>query len=148
MSWATEIDKWCKKVPVEVNNSISFKAAGVFNEVVELSPNSPTRTGPFSSGIVKGNWFPSVNSISSNVSTNPDPSGATSYSRIKAVLATMPWWNKDASVSLSNSTPYIRFVEYIGWPKNYPNPSGWKWSGVGPYAMVQTAIVNFKARNP
>lgn len=149
MAFASVIDNWCKKVPVQINNIISYRAAGVFNQAVEFSPNSPTRIGKFSTGIVKGNWYTGLNSFNTSFSQSADPSGATSYSRIKSTLAMMPWLGKDASVTLSNSAPYILFVERIGWPKNYPNPSGWKWSGrVGPYAMVQTAITNFKGVTP
>ena len=149
MGFAEDIKAFQAKALAQANTSISKKVESLFNNVVELSPNSPVRKGPFSTGVVKGNWYVAVNSVNYTVGSSPDPSGASSYSRIKSTLATMPWLGKDATVAFTNSTPYIRFVEFIGWPKNYPNPSGWKWSGrsMTPYAMVSTAVVNFKAHN-
>jgi hypothetical protein len=145
MGFASDVDKWCKKVPLEVNNAVCNKYEPLLNEVVVLSPNPPGKGG-YSKGITKGGWYPSVDSINYSVNSVKDETGATSFSRIKAILASKPFLNKDATLYFSNSTPWINYVENIGWPKNYPgNDTGWDWSGkIGPYAMVQTAITNFK----
>ena len=148
MAFTLDINKWGQKALTQANTSVCNKAEKLFNNVVELSPNSPTRHGPFSTGVVKGNWYAAVNGINSSVGSSPDPSGASSYSRIKSTLATLPFLGKDATVTLTNSTPYIRFVEYLGWPKAL-SPAGWNWSGKsGPYSMVQTAVINFKGATP
>ena len=145
MGFAEDIKKFQEKATLAANNSVCKAAESLFSDVIVLSPNSPTRQGPYSTGVVKGNWYTAINSVDSSSTTSPDPSGASSLSRMKAVMAAKPFMGKDAVVTFTNSTPYIQFVEYIGWPQGYPNPSGWKWSGKAtPYAMVSTAIMNFK----
>lgn len=146
MGFAEDILKFKEKATLQASTSCNKAVETLFNNVVELSPNSPTRQGKYSTGVVKGNWYSEINGYNNTVGVNPDPSGASSYSRIKATLAAQPFLGKDSMVSLSNSTPWIKYVEYVGWPKDYSgNSSGWKWTGKqGPYSMVSTAIANFR----
>jgi hypothetical protein len=145
MGFADSIEKWGQKALTEANASICKRAESLFTNVVVLSPEPPGKGG-YSKGVIKGGWYSAINGFNNTVNTAPDPSGISSLSRIKSTLAAMPFFGKDATVTLTNSTPYIRYVEFIGWPANYPgNNTGWKWTGkIGPYSMVSTAVSNFR----
>lgn len=148
MGFAEDVLKFQQKALADANRSICNATEGLLTNVVALSPDSPTRKGPYSTGVVKGNWYTAINGFNYSVDSTPDPSGASSLSRIKATLATMPFLGKDATVTLTNSTSYVNFVENVGWPKDYPgNNTGWDWSGKsGPYSMVKTSVSNFRGK--
>lgn len=147
MSFAAAIKAFEEKALAQANTSVSNAVESLFNEVVFLSPDPPGKGG-YAKGVVKNSWYTSINGVDLTIGSTPNPTGAASLSRIKAALSSKPFLRKDGFITLTNSTPYINYVENIGWPKNYPgNSTGWAWTGkVGPYSMVKTSVTNFRGR--
>jgi hypothetical protein len=132
---------------LEMNKALCRDAEELFSEVVVESPDPPG-VGGFAKGLLKNSWYiDAAGDTDNTVGTTPNTTGADSLSRIKAVLTTLPFYGRDGAVSLTNSLEYAYRAEAIGWPAG-EGTNGFVWSGrVGPYAMVQTAITNFKAKH-
>ena len=146
MNFSESIKAFEKKALLAANRSRSNAIESLFTEVVVLSPDPPGK-GNYAKGLVKNSWYASIGLPDLTVGRTPNVNGADSLSRIRSILTMLPL-NNDAVVTLTNSLPYINYVENVGWPKNYPgNNTGWQWTGkVGPYSMVSTSITHFIGR--
>ena len=145
-NFAFDIKNFEAAALLAINNKAcqAFEDLGV--EIVEKSPTPPGEGG-FSKGLLKNSWYVQVNGVDNTVGTVANPNGVDSLSRIKAISKVLPFYGKDGFVTLTNSTEHAYRAEYLGWPAG-EGANGFVWSGrVGPYAMVQTAITNYKAKH-
>lgn len=127
----------------QANKSVSNKIESLFTDVVVLTP-SPANPGDYAQGHLVDQWYPQLNSFSSEISSVTNPNGANSLSRIKAMLSGLAFFGKDNVITLTNNVDYAYRAEVLGWPSGQ-GANGWIWSGrVGPYAMVRTAVNNWK----
>ncbi len=148
MGFANSIAAWEKKALAAMDKGVSNSAEDLFTQVVVNSPEPPGKGG-YSTGLLKNQWYTGVNGdVSHMLTTATSPIGADSLSRIKSSLSRKIFLGKDSSITLSNNVPYVRYVEYIGWPKDYPgNDTGWDWTGkIGPYGMVNNSVIVWKAK--
>jgi hypothetical protein len=146
-SFVLDIKAFEEQALLLANNNLCRDAEEVFSGVVVESPDPPG-VGGFAKGLLKNSWYIDTKGIDNTVGTTPNATGADSLSRIKAALGTLPFYGKDGAVTLTNSLDYAYRAEVLGWPAG-EGTNGFTWSGrVGPYAMVQTAITNFKAKHP
>lgn len=83
---------------------------------------SPVDTGRF-----KGNWQCGVGSVNTATDAPEDTSGAAAIGRTQTVLE---GWKPGQTITLSNSLPYARRLEY-GWSKQAPG------------GMVRLTVANF-----
>lgn len=115
---------------VKHNLQENFKdsAKKIFDKVVELSPsvvdNQITgRKAPTSKGEFINNWFPALNSIDYSTTDNKSDEGKDSKERISVFfdkLGSASFFDKDFSITLSNSVDYAFKVEYLGWKNTLP----------------------------
>jgi hypothetical protein len=131
MSFLSDIEAFREKALQQASKNASEVFEYVSRQVVLLSPNPP------------GNqWYASVDSPSSSTSNSRSDTGQDSLARLQSVLATQPFYGKDATLYFTNSVSYAYRVESFGWPKNDPtNTTSWLWTGrATPYAMKSTAV--------
>lgn len=147
-SFVLDIQKWCNEIaPLAMNKEVCNAFEEIATGAVVESPDPPG-IGGFSKGLLKNSWFPEVGGIDPTVGTVPNATGADSLSRIKGVVKIFPFFGKDNFITLTNSVEHAYRAEWLGWPAG-EGSNGFLWSGrVGPYAMVQTAITNYKAKHP
>lgn len=98
-----------------------LKAAGDKAELVVRRTALELQTrmvgmSPVDSGRFKGNWQSSVGGINTDTSAPADTAGSGAIGRTKAVLE---GWKPGQTITLTNSMPYARRLEY-GWSKQAP----------------------------
>ena len=137
MGFADDVRKFQAKALKDMNDSVAKVVTTMFKDIVALTP-SPSNPGVYARGLLVNQWYPAIKVFDRTTGNAIDDVGAGSYMRIYTVLATQPFYGKDNTITLTNSTPWAYRAEKLGWPK----PT---WSGnVGPYAMVATSLVNIK----
>jgi hypothetical protein len=145
-SFVLDIKAFEEQALLMANKSVCNAFEEIATGAVVESPDPPG-IGGFSKGLLKNSWYPEVGGIDNTVGTVANPTGADSLSRIKAVTSIFPFYGKDNFVTLTNSVEHAYRSEFIGWPAG-EGANGFVWSGrVGPYAMVQTAITNYRAKH-
>lgn len=128
-------DKALQKASDNTNNV--FRDLGTLN--VRFSP-SPSNPGPYALGLLVNQWYFSVGSPDTSVTTSTSSTGTDSLSRLDAFLSTNPWLGKDATAYITNSTEEAYYADVLGWAKG-KGTNGWAWSGnSGPYMMRQQSI--------
>jgi hypothetical protein len=141
MSFLSDIQNFREKALQQASKNASEVFEYVSRQVVLLSPNPPGKRG-YAQGHLKNQWYASVDSPSSYTSNSKSDTGQDSLARLQSVLATQPFYGKDATLYFTNSVSYAYRVESFGWPKNDPtNTTSWLWTGrATPYAMKSTAV--------
>jgi hypothetical protein len=129
MGFADSIKLAASKMQSQVNAKIDEVATDLFTTIVNKSP--------ILTGNLSNNWYVGLGSgnynYSYSMSTNKD--GVQSRNQISLLRNVTEFLGKDGEVSFTNSTPYGRNAEYLGWPTP-------QWSGrVGPYAMVRNSLL-------
>ena len=73
---------------------------------------------PVLTGMLTNSWYTDTKGVFSGiVGTSADKSGSASISRIRGTLGTLPFLNKDNSVTMSNNISYAYLAEVDGWAK-------------------------------
>lgn len=108
MSFAAEISTF----GVKTKEQMDFFVFTICTEIT----NGILYETPADTGRARANWFPSLDTPSSNITTKTDPTGAS------AIAAARPLAEKAAGrvFYLTNNLPYIRHLEY----GLYGNPQG------------------------
>jgi hypothetical protein len=145
MGFAYDVLKFQAKALAQANKSVCDAFEYVTTQEVVLSPDNPTRTGEFVTGLLKNSFYPQVGGgYDMTVGTTANLSGTDSLSRIKAAVATQPFLGKDNTITLTNSVPEAYRADVLGWPMGQ-GANGWIWSGkVTAYGFTSQAINNFK----
>ena len=143
MSFESDIKAFQAKALLAASKKTSNAVEELFTTAVVESP-SPAGQGEYSKGLLANQWYSMVVGTSTQLSSATNPSGADSLSRIKATLASLPFYGKDSVVTLTNNEPYAYRADQIGWPQG-EGTNGWHWSGrVGGYHMTQKAVQKVK----
>jgi hypothetical protein len=110
------------KMQQDIDQKISFIAEDLFTTIIGLTPVSGENIAPKNDhpGLIKNNWYASKNGFDLSFDRPENPSGADSLSSVKALYATGTFLGVDGSVSMCNSAPYVRNVEYDGWTRTRP----------------------------
>jgi hypothetical protein len=124
-----------------VNQQCYAIAWQLFTSVVRLTP-SPKNPGPFASGLLVNQWYPSVDRPSQQKGDATSPDGAASIERINAFTQNgRAFLGKDGKVYLTNNVEHAYRAEMLGWPEP-------EWSGkIGPYRMVARSLQAVSAKN-
>jgi hypothetical protein len=140
MSFLTDIEAFVEKAILKASSSVSNVAEDLMTAVVVNTP-SPSNPGPFASGLLANQWYPSLGEdFSGMVSSDANVNGSSSLSRIKVALSSQPFLRQDGVVTLTNNVSYAYRAEHLGWPAG-EGDNGWHWSGrQGPYAMVSKSM--------
>lgn len=97
---------------------------------------------PVLKGELINNWFPAVNSFSTETTSVSDKGGSGSLSRVNSFANQGLFYGKDVVFTLSNNLHYAYNAEQVGWPSP-------QWSGrVGPYKMIHKNMIKIKAMFP
>jgi hypothetical protein len=113
MSWdksATDPIQWASKMKDAPRNAVNIFAFEVFNRVVMRTP--------VDTGAARQNWLVTINSETSDF--NAEKTGGNVSTEGTAVINGA---NGDDTIFIQNNAPYIRKLEYGGYPEN-PKKSG------------------------
>jgi hypothetical protein len=143
MSFADDVKRWEAKALLAANNSLCKAFEYVATQEVVLAPEAPAAN--FSIGLLKNSFYAMAGGgFDLTVGTVPDPSGTSSLSRIKAIVATQPFLGRDNTLTLTNSVDHAYRADVLGWPLG-EGANGWVWSGkVKAYGFTSQAINNFR----
>ena len=100
---------------------------------------------PVDTGMARGNWQTSTASPLSSSIIRADRAGQTVVADMTAKVAA---WNTKQAVFLSNSLPYIRKLEYGGFPISPKRGKGKTFAGFSrqaPAGMVRISVDEVKA---
>lgn len=103
MSLVLDLSKFTKLSEDKLKAVVSKTAIDLGQSVVQSTP--------FDTGILKGNWMPSINSYDENQLTAPDKSGAT---RVKRIESKFSKYKIGDTLTMSNNLPYAYPIEYLG----------------------------------
>jgi len=126
----------------ETNQHLISKTQEVFTSVVDKTP-SVMLGSPYATGELVNQWYTSQTSPSTEVDTTTSPSGSSSRLRIYNIGDWSSFLKKDGSVFLTNNVPYVINAEETGWLQS-ENP---RWRNAAPYAMVENAVIEAKAKS-
>ena len=125
MSPVTNIDQFAVDISNFVNKTQEKTAKVYKNTAFELF-RDVIKSTPVLTGRARGNWFPSI--TAPIIATRPDKSktGAKVINEIRSVLNSVVANSLSGypSMFLANSLPYIRKLEYGGYPQN-PKRGTW-----------------------
>jgi len=136
MSFQSDIDKWASKV----RGGIKTVVKSVRFEVVKgVVMNTPVDTGR-----ARANWQSSIGAPVAGFTTSEDKSGQSAINAGVAVASD----NIGESFYIVNNLPYIRKLEYGGYP-NPPKSNTGKtiggFSSQAPQGMVRVTVRNVEA---
>jgi hypothetical protein len=107
-----DIIKWVAKTKNAPREAINIFAFEVFKRIVERTP--------VDTGQARGAWLPSIDQPADGLSEK-DPSGQRTIAKIEVVCMNA---KDEQSILLTNNLPYIRKLEFGGYPKN-PKKGTW-----------------------
>ena len=106
--WSLDIDKWCGKSKAKLDDVKRTFAFMLYSAVVKKTP--------VDSGRARGNWNVSVGSPDYSVSDSTTPKVQDP--------SQMPKAPGDTAIYVANNLPYIKTLEFGGYPNPPKNPSG------------------------
>lgn len=146
MSFSEDIKAHKKLVLEELSSALNLVTHDLFTEVVARSP-SPSNPANFARGYLVNQYYTQIGGISTTLGTAINDIGVDSLSRISSTLSEKPFYGKDNSVSMSNSTEEMIYAEELGWKAGL-GTNGWKWSGrVAPYNMIKLSVLDIQSRH-
>lgn len=139
MGFASDVRAFAEKAQKAMSDNTNKIVEDLFTLAVNLSP-SPSNPGPYAIGLLSNQWYPSVGTPDTTMTTAISPTGSDSISRIQGLSSANAFLGKDNVVFLTNSTEEAYYADWLGWKKG-PGTNGWVWSGnSGAYMMRQQAI--------
>ena len=138
MGLADDIRKFADKAQKAMSDNTNKIVQDLFDLAVQYSP-SPIRPGPYAKGLLVNQWYPSVGSPDSTVTSATSPNGADSIARILGLASANAFLGKDNVVYLSNNTEEAYYANTLGWAKGQ-GTNGWIWTGKPAYYMTSKAI--------
>lgn len=109
MTFGEEIAKWCEGSKEKTNIAVRKVGFEILSRVVKKTP--------VDQGRARSNWFATVNNPSSDTTEQSDKSGGATINREIGNILRFDCF-KDDALYITNNLPYIRVLEYGG----YPNP--------------------------
>lgn len=144
MGFAQDIRNWNEKALKAASDNTNKIVQELFDLPVNYSP-SPTRPGPYATGLLVNQWYPSIGTPDLSVTNVTNDYGADSFARISAMVSTNPFNGKDNVVYLTNSTEEAIYADRLGWVRG-KGTNGWVWSGKPAYFMRDKALLNIQAK--
>jgi hypothetical protein len=110
MSFTADISRFIGKTEKSAEQAVRVICMELFSKVVLKSP--------VDSGRFRGNWFPSINYVSNEITESFDKTGTATIKRGKSII----WQYKlgDAAIYLTNNLPYAYRLE-TGYSKQAPS---------------------------
>lgn len=131
MGFADDVRASLIRINARQSEKLQQDIQDLFVKVVDYSP-SQLIGSKFAHGVLKNQWYPQINGVSSVSGQDADQNGSASLQRIVSTCAEIPK-NGDFSISLANNLPYSYRAEALGW-------------GFTPaYGMISRAVVDFGA---
>ncbi|MBG89596.1 MAG: hypothetical protein CMO80_22235 [Verrucomicrobiales bacterium] len=121
MSFGWDITFFTAKTIDKMNKVIRMSAYDLFASIVLETP--------VDKGVLRNNWFASIDARSGETTTEKDPSGAATTNRINEVLKNV---KLDDLIYLSNNLAYALPIEFDGH------------SGKAPHGMVRVNTVRWE----
>ena len=141
MTFLSDIKAFREKALQQASDNNNKIFEYLAKQAVLLSPIPPGNSGIYAKGHLKDQWYASVSSPDKSTSSSASADGAASLSRIDSLLATKPFYGKDATLYITNSVHYANLVDKLGWKAGLDIASGWIWTGnAKPYAITETTI--------
>lgn len=122
MSFATELQAFARLAKDRQDKVLRAASLRLFSSIVQATP--------VDKGVLRNNWYCSLNGPSYQTTTTPAPVGTATIGRIREQLASVRFGE---DIYLSNNLPYAYRIEFDGW------------SAQAPSGMVRTNIVNWEA---
>jgi len=141
-SFADSIKQSVEKIQLEIDQQLTKLTIDTFKDVIQESP-SGWQNSPYAEGLLVNQWYPAINSFSSELTSSKDLSGFQSFARLTELVDNKMFYKKDSRVTLTNNVDYAYRAEAIGWKPDAQHPS---WKGAAPYGMVRKAIIKAKAK--
>ena len=141
MDFYEQILKNSEALLLEVDTALTKLTVETFRDAVKGTP-SPANDAPYADGTLINNWYPALNSFSSESSSSKDDYGFSSLDRINSIVGAKYFYRKDSEVTLTNNISYAYCAEMLGW-KRSDDP---RWRNAPPYGMVANAMTNAKAK--
>lgn len=139
MSFLSDIKAFQEKALKAASTNTTNIAQDAFLSAVDYSP-SPSNPGPYAKGLLVNQYYAAIgNTPSSAVSTATNPTGEDSKARIKLLVASLPFFGKDNTVTLANNTEEAFYADKLGWAAG-AGTNGWVWTGKAPYFMTAKAM--------
>ena len=139
MKFSLDVKKFAEKTNRNVEDVIAATSIDLFSRIIMQSP--------VDSGLLRGNWQPSLNSpIKSKIGAK-DASGQGDAS-IGKMTAVVNQFSGDGSIYLSNNLPYAYKIEYGLYPNPPKNPTGKTVNGFStqaPKGMVRVSMKRVKS---
>lgn len=146
MDFDEHLKRNIKLLQKEVNQKITDVVVELFTKVVDYTPDPSSSVGGYSKGLLVNQWYVGINQFSTESSNAINSTGTDSYNRIKELINSSHFLEKDGMVTFSNNISYAYRAEALGWPKGDLS-SGWQWTGrVGAYGMVSRAFNEIKQK--
>ena len=141
MAFLDDIKAFRAKALEQASKNSSDVFEYVSKQAVLLSPIPPGKSGIYAKGHLKDQWYASITAPNKSTGSSASMDGAASLARIDSLLASKPFYGKDATLYISNSVHYANLVDKLGWEAGLDIASGWIWTGnATPYAITETAI--------
>lgn len=139
MGFASDIKAFADKALQKASTNTMNIVQDVGRMEVAFSP-SPSNPGPYATGLLVNNYYPSVGVPDYSRSSSTSAAGSDSLSRINEFAETNAFLGKDNVVYITNSTEEAYYADVLGWQKGQ-GTNGWIWSGKAtPYFMRSQAI--------
>jgi len=138
MGFSSDIAAFRDKALQAASTNTMTIAQEVGRMEVAFSP-SPINPGPYATGLLINQYYPSVGAPDFTVTTATNSSGADSLARINALAETNAFLGKDNVVYITNSTEEAYYADKLGWQKGL-GTNGWIWKGAAAYYMRDQAI--------
>lgn len=103
MSFSADIARYAKKAKLEADDAVVAVCSKITEGVIEKTP--------FLSGRLRGNWYATIDSDTSETSETRTAAEAKTDGQNKAREAS------GTVFSLTNNLPYAYRIEYLGWSK-------------------------------
>lgn len=138
MGLASDIKAFADKAIKAASDNTNKIVEDLFLAPVDYSP-SPSNPGPYAIGLLVNQWYPSVGTPDTSVTSATNPNGADSIARILSLASANAFLRKDNVVYLSNNTEEAYYANRLGWQRGQGN-NGWIWAGAPAYYMTDKAV--------
>lgn len=107
--FAASIARFSDTTCEELDDKITGIAEELFTGIIVATP--------ILTGRLVNNWMPDVNGYNFDSNATPKTTRLPALKRVKSVLKPGTFLKKDGFVTLCNSTPYGRRIEYLGYSR-------------------------------
>ena len=134
MDFNLSMEKFAEKTLDKLEVGFKKVAFGLSEDIIMATP--------VDSGRARGNWFPEINTFSSQEDNNADGSGSIAVSKVASKTRTL---KLGQTFTLTNNLPYIVRLEYGLYPLNSKgNKTISGFSTQAPQGMVRINLIKWQ----